>query len=59
MKKLFVAFLSVLTISGFGQKFENDSLYRLDKDTISLNEVVISFAQPYQATALMPITSSD
>jgi iron complex outermembrane receptor protein len=56
MKKLFIAILSLLSINGFSQKFEYDSLYRLDKDTMFLNEVVISFSQPYQATALMPIT---
>lgn len=56
MKKLFFVLLSVLALNGFSQKFEYDSLYRLDKDTIILNEVVVSFSQPYQATALMPIT---
>jgi iron complex outermembrane recepter protein len=45
MKKLFLILLSILTINGFSQT-----------DTIVLNEVTISFAQPYQATALMPIT---
>lgn len=56
MKKILLLFLSILSLNVIGQTSEYDSLYRLDKDTIVLDEVIIGDVQPYQATYLMPIT---
>ena len=53
---ILVSLLFVMTIVGFGQKFNPDSGYRLHKDTLQLNEVNITAFSPYQANSLMPIT---
>ena len=57
MKKILI-FISLLfvVISVYSQKHDPDSGYRLTKDTLKLNEVVINAFLPYQATSLMPIT---
>lgn len=57
MKKIttLILFLFVL-INTYSQKHNPDSGYRLNKDTLKLNEVTISAFLPYQATSLMPIT---
>jgi len=58
MKKSLLIFilLFVTSFSVYSQKNDPDSGYRLTKDTLKLNEVVINAFLPYQATSLMPIT---
>ena len=54
MKKLFIT--TILTIYFFGVFGQNDTNYRLTRDTLKLNEVTISAYSPYTANALIPIT---
>ena len=57
MKKISILILLLfVVISVYSQKHDPDSGYRLTKDTLKLNEIVISAFLPYQATSLMPIT---